>query len=225
MSADDISPGKSRRLFVTDDSSKIRFLIDTGADLCVFPRIQLPQQRAKSSYELFAANGTVIPTYGTQILNLSLGLRRQFTWRFVIADVEKPIIGADFLAHYGLLVDLQKQRLLDQATHLTSQGEVVECTVPCVKTITGTSRYHELLQRYPEITRPDGAARTVQHSTRHHILTTPGPPVAQKPRRLAPDKLKIAKTDFATLVKLGIAQPSKASWSSPLHMVPKKGDE
>ncbi|XP_051173384.1 uncharacterized protein LOC127289472 [Leptopilina boulardi] len=201
MSADDISPGKSRRLFVTDESSKTRFLIDT----------ELPQPRAKTTYELFAANGTVIPTYGTQILNLSLGLRRQFTWRFVIADAEKPIIGADFLAHYGLLVDLQKQRLLDQATHLTSQGEVIECEVLSIKTVTGTSRFHELLQRYPEITRPDGATRSIQHSTKHHILTTPGPPVAQKPRRLAPDKLKIAKADFCTLVKLGIAQPSKAS--------------
>ncbi|XP_051172573.1 uncharacterized protein LOC127288912 [Leptopilina boulardi] len=166
MLADDISLSKSRRLFVTDESSRTRFLIDTGADLCVVSRIQLPEPRAKSSYELFAGNRTII------------GLRRQFTWRFVIADVEKPIIGADFLAHYGLLVDLQKQRLLDQATHFTSHGEVIECEVPSIKTVTGRSHFHDLLQRFPEKTRPDGTTRTVQHSTRHHILTTPGPPVA-----------------------------------------------
>ncbi|XP_043479977.1 uncharacterized protein LOC122509791 [Leptopilina heterotoma] len=205
MSANDVTPGKSRRLFLTDESSKIRFLVDTGADLCVFPRVQLPQPREKSTYELYAANGTLIATYGTQILNLNFGLRRQFTWRFVVADVEKPIIGADFLAHYKLLVDLQNQRLHDQVTHLTSQGEVVECEISSIKTVTGSSRFHELLQRFPEITRPDGTTRSVPHSTRHHILTTPGPPVAQKPRRLAPDRLQIAKSNFATFVKLGIA--------------------
>ncbi|KOC61824.1 hypothetical protein WH47_06162 [Habropoda laboriosa] len=69
---------------------------------------------SKTGYELSAANGTPIATYGTKTLTLNLGLRRDFTWRFVVADVSKPIIGADFLAHYGLLVDIRNQRLIDQ---------------------------------------------------------------------------------------------------------------
>jgi hypothetical protein len=36
-------------------------------------------------------------------------LRRDFTWRFIIADVTQPIIGADFLSHYGLFVNLRKK--------------------------------------------------------------------------------------------------------------------
>lgn len=56
-----------------------------------------------STYQLYAANGTTINTYGTINLELDLGLRRNFPWRFVIADVQKAIIGADFLAHYELL--------------------------------------------------------------------------------------------------------------------------
>jgi len=62
-------------------------------------------QRPRSDYDLSAANGTVIHTYGTETLTLNLGLRRMFTWKFVIADVSKPIIGIDFLAFFGLLVD------------------------------------------------------------------------------------------------------------------------
>lgn len=215
MSADDSNPATSRRLFFTDRCTKTRFLIDTGADLCVYPRVQLLQPSGKSAYELFAANGTIISTYGTVTLNLNFGLRRDFTWRFVVAVVEKPIIGADFLAHFGLLVDLQKQRLLDQ----------FECDVPSIRTITGSSPFHELLQRFPEITRPDGTTRTVQHSTKHHILTTPGPPTAQKPRRLTPDKLNAVKKEFQAMMKLGICRPSQSPWSSPLHMIPKSGDE
>jgi hypothetical protein len=38
-------------------------------------------------------------------LNLNLGVCRDFTWRFVEADVTQSIIGVDFLSHFGLLVD------------------------------------------------------------------------------------------------------------------------
>jgi len=137
----------------------------------VFPRSQLPEPRAKSSYELSAANGTTIATFGTITLTLNFGLRRQFTWRFVVAAVSKPIIGADFLVHYGLLVDMRNQRLLGATTQLTSRGKVIECDIPSIKTISGSSRYHELLHRFPEMTRPDGAPKAVSHSTRHYIIT------------------------------------------------------
>jgi hypothetical protein len=52
-------------------------------------------------YELFAVNGTTIAIYGTILLSLNLCLRRDFKWRFIVADVPKPIIGMDFLRHYG----------------------------------------------------------------------------------------------------------------------------
>ena len=227
MAADDTCPTSLRRIFVTDRRSKLQFLIDIGADLCVFPRYRLQGPRTKSAYELCAANDSSIATYGTLGLNLNLGLRRDFSWRFVVADVSKPIIGVAFLDCYNLLVDVRNRRLLDGATHLATLGQAVEddCDIPCVKTVSGSSPYHELLSRFPEITRPGEAPTVIKHATKHHILTTPGPPVAQKPRRLAPEKFKAAKKEFDTMLKLGIARPSESCWSSPLHMVSKDGDE
>src|SRR5436190_13940237 len=128
MAAGDHCPTSIRRIFVTDRDSKIRFLIDTGADLCVYPRTLVRGPRQKDSYELSAANGSAIATYGTIILTLNLGLRRDFSWRFVIADVSKPIIGVDFLGHFNLLVDVRNQKLIDSTTHLTSRGVVLECS-------------------------------------------------------------------------------------------------
>lgn len=49
--------------------------------------------------QLYAANRTSIKTYGTQLYHMDLGLRRIFTWPFIIADVSQAIIGADFLYH------------------------------------------------------------------------------------------------------------------------------
>ncbi|CAK9810898.1 Transposon Tf2-9 polyprotein [Anthophora plagiata] len=180
---------------------------------------------SKTGYELAAANGTPIATYGTKTLTLNLGLRRDFTWRFVVADVSKPIIGADFLAHFGLLVDIRNQRLIDQISTITSKGTPVQEDSPSVKTVHGGSVYHELLQRFPAITRPSGTPSDVTHGTRHHIRTSPGPSIACRPRRLAPDRLQIAKKEFEAMVSLGIAQPSQSSWASPLHLIPKKGSD
>ncbi|KYQ50559.1 hypothetical protein ALC60_10361 [Trachymyrmex zeteki] len=134
--------------------------------------IRGPRQR--SPYELSAANKTIIYTYGTETMTLNLGLRRSFVWRFVIADVTKPIIETDFLTHYGLLVDL-----VDQLTNLTitTPGRCVRCDVPSVETVAGATPFHELLARYPEITRPEVRPGETKHDTRHHIKTTPGPSV------------------------------------------------
>lgn len=224
MTADDSGP-VSRRLFVFDRETKISFLIDTGADLCVLPRGMVQGSRQRSSYELSEANGTVINTYGTRTLTLNLGLRRAFTWRFVVADVAKAIIGADFLSYYGLLVDIRDRRLVDQTTNIAAVGRCVRCSVPSIKTVAGMTPYHVLLTRYPDITRPEGRPKEIKHGARHHIETTPGPLVECRPRRLAPDRLAAAKKEFQRMTELGIIRASKSSWSSQLHMVPKTGME
>ncbi|CAK9819243.1 SGCZ [Anthophora plagiata] len=192
----------SRRLFITDNASKTQFLIDTGADLCVFPRQLLRGPRERSNYVLTAANGTAINTYGTVTLNLHLGLRREFIWRFVVADVSRPIIGVDFLDHFELMVDIRNRRLVDLKTSLAVHGKQADTEVPSVKTVVGVSAYHQLLARMPELTRPSGTPNQTSHQTVHYIKTTPGPPVSSKPRRLAPDRLRAARQEFEVMMKM-----------------------
>lgn len=218
-------PFAAGRLFVTDRGSKVQFLVDTGSDLCVFPRSALREQRVKTNYQLSAANGSVINTYGYIQLKLNLGLRRDFLWSFIIADVTKPIIGVDFLSHYKLIVDISNKRLLDGTTNFSTLASIVissDSLISSVKVITGDSKYHKILSEFPELTRPAGTPRTTKHTTVHHIRITPGPPVACSPRRLAPDKLKIAKAEFEAMLANGTARPSESPWSSPLHLAPKK---
>ncbi|XP_033225958.1 uncharacterized protein LOC117178644 [Belonocnema kinseyi] len=180
---------QTHRLFITDKDSKLSFLIDTGADLCVFPRSFIQKKVEKTTYALSAANGSVIATYGVYEMPLNLGLRREFPWRFVIADVSRPIIGADFITHYGLLVDLQGGQLIDLETNITTRRQFFKTEQPSIKVITGNSSYHLLLVKYPDIMRPDGVTPTVKHKTRHHIMTTPGPPEADlHPISLSPRK-------------------------------------
>ncbi|XP_011169724.1 uncharacterized protein LOC105202758 [Solenopsis invicta] len=185
MAASDSGQLTRRRLFVTDHDTRVSFLIDTGADLCVYLRRMVRGPRQKSNYELSAANRTIIHTYGTESLRLNFGLRRFFVWRFVVADVSRPIIGTVFFLFYGLLVDLRNGRLVDGMTSLTVQGRCSQCEIPSIKTVTGTTPYHELLMQYPDVTRPKGRLRETKHVTRNFIKTTLGPPVVGQPRRLA----------------------------------------
>ncbi|XP_071582570.1 uncharacterized protein [Temnothorax nylanderi] len=176
-----------------------------------------------SKYELFAANGSTISTYKWVTLQPEFGLRRAFPWRFVIANVSQPIIGADFLAHYHLLPDLQKRILLDGKTQIHAKGSAGSETIESLKVLAIENKYHKILAEFPGLIRATPGTRVAKHSTEHYIKTTPGPPVTCRPRRLAPDKLKAAKAEFNLLLQEGIIRVSKSSWSSSLHMVPKKG--
>ena len=78
----------------------------------------------------------------------------------------------------------------------------------------------EVYQEFPDLTRPTGQSRDIRHSTIHYIRTTSGPPVSYRLRRLAPDRLKIAKAEFDFMLREGTARRSESPWSSALHLVP-----
>lgn len=143
------------RLLIRDPLSRLTFLIDTGADISVLP--PTPSERLKqgtSVFQLFAANGTSIPTYGTRLVKVALGLRREFSWLFTIANVTQPIIGADFLAHFNLLVDLRGRKIIDQLTTLNSIGKITKDPSPTIMAYKMDGVFNKLLQSYASCTFP-----------------------------------------------------------------------
>ena len=106
----------SHLFFITVRTQGLRFLMDTGAEVSVLSPTRTERGRPRECLTLHAANGTSIATHGTRSLTLSLGLRRTFRWVFIVADVEQPILGADFLSHFNLLVALSLGRC-SHSTH------------------------------------------------------------------------------------------------------------
>ncbi|XP_057334342.1 uncharacterized protein LOC130673371 [Microplitis mediator] len=211
--AESDSQSISRRLSIKDRVTGTEFLVDTGSDLSVFPCGSMKSQTTPIGYQLYAANGTIIKTYGLSLQTLNLGLRRDFTRNFIVADVTKPILGVDFLSHYDLLVDLKRKCLHDRITGLTSSGYFHATTaLDKIKAVDGDSVYMKLLREFADITRPDPSNnKKRKHSTVHHIPTTPGLPVSSKARRLSPDKLQIAQEEFRKMIKQGICRPSQSA--------------
>lgn len=218
-----ISP--SHRLCVTDLNSGQRFLVDTGANVSVLPAIKKPYfNNGSENYKLYAANGTEIRTYGTKNLVLNLKLRRPYTWTFILADVKQPILGADFLNHHKLLVDINGRKIIDSVTSLNVIGSIVDYQGATIKTIDMTNPFSDLLLEYPDITKPVCYKDTPKHSVVHYIETT-GPPVFARSRPLPPEKYGKVKKEFEYMQQIGICRPSNSCWASPLHVVLKKNGE
>lgn len=169
--------------------------------------------RSPAKLQLFAANGTEISTFGQRRLKLDLGLRRQFHWPFIIASVSHPIIGADFLRHFGLLVDIRHGCLVDPLTNLRSKGTVIAKELAGIKSVSGDTQFHRLLAEFPALTEAVSTVRqviSIKHNIQH-CIETKGQPVFARPRRLPPDKLKAAKREFEYFVQIGVCRPSKSS--------------
>ncbi|GBP40882.1 hypothetical protein EVAR_88943_1 [Eumeta japonica] len=183
--------------------------VDTGANITVLPKCSVKIKTTNHSvdYKLYAANGTEIKTYGLKTLVVYLGLRRLFRWTFVIADVKQPIIGADFLSHFKLLVDLSNRRIVDQVTKLKTIAGIVKTAQPSASTLDKTIPCLDLLSEFPNITKPISFKGTPSHSVVHHIETT-GPPVFAKARPLQPDRYRRVK-EFQTMMDMGTCNPSK----------------
>ena len=123
-------PTSSRLFFVRDTHTNTRFLVDTGSEVSVIPPTPADRKHSLDPRTLNAVNNTSITTYGQRSLTLNLGLRRSLPWIFIIADVQKPILGADFLTHYGLTVDMRHCKLIDTHTRLRIQGIVSSSNSP-----------------------------------------------------------------------------------------------
>ncbi|GFX63045.1 hypothetical protein TNCV_3161371 [Trichonephila clavipes] len=215
-------PQESRRLFIRDRISNVSFLVDTGSDVSLLPALEY-HKRHPPQLTLFAANSSTINVYGQKTLSLDLNVRREFIWTFLLASVKTPILGADFLHYFELVPDLRHKCLRDLKTKLQTTGHIKQAALHSVKTISShETLYHDLLKSYPSITRLPDPTQPIKHNTVHFIKTN-GPPVVAKPRRLAPDRLAIAKSEFQQMMQLGHLRPSSSNYASPLHMVPKKG--
>ena len=166
----------SRLFYVTDKNSGIQYLVDTGAEVSVIIPSRTERPRQPDPLKLQAVNNTSIKTYGKRSLTLDLGLRRTFRWVFVVADIKRSIVGADFLRHFGLLVDMRHHRLSDVVTHLHIQGITCDTTSPSPSLLPWrpTSVYGKILAEFPSLTQPYTSEVPVKHESHRDHGTSGG---------------------------------------------------
>ena len=214
---------KVLRLITNCKKNNLNFLVDCGAEISVIPASQDHKNKIPISY-LYTANGTLIPVYDHVILELNLSSRRPYLWDFFVADIDRPILGIDFLAHFKILLDPYSRTLIDSVTNFKIKCGS-EDSLRCYSisaTPSSTNQYSDILKNFPNLMAPSNLLFLphVNSDVRHHLITK-GPPTACHPRRLSSAQLRIAKEEFRLMMQLGICRPSSSPWASPLHMVPK----
>ena len=188
--------------------------------MSVLPHATFGNLNKSPVHSLSAANGTPINAYGSKLIQVSLGLRRTFWHEFILAEVNRPIIGADFLSKHGLLIDIQNKRLVDPLTELHSSGTVATVDTPTPKFFSISGEYAELLKQYPKLLSAPDYNVPVKHSVVHFINTKDNLPFS-KPRRLDGQRYPTAKAEFQHMLNLEICRASSSPSSSPWHMVQK----
>ena len=176
----------------------------------------LDRRAEATKQQLQAANSTSITTYGARNALLHFGNHR-YTARLVITNVKRPLLGADFLRRHNLLIDIRGQRLIEADTYMSVSCDFTKANVTHLAFI-NTNKYRKVLIEFPEVLRPTFSCTKISHGVQHYVPTT-DPHVHEKARRLSPDKLAIAKKEFAE--SMGIMRKSNSTWPSPLHIVPK----
>ena len=151
--------------------------------------------------------------------------RELYEWKFLVADVKRSLIGADFLTHSSLLVDLRNNRLVHpeelNSTPLQRTRHRSRITGLAFAATANPSPLSKLFAEFPVVTVPNFNIARPKHAVQHTIETK-GQPLRSKARPLPPQKLAAAKAKFAEMASSGIVRRSNGPWSSPLHVVSKQ---
>ena len=97
--------------YLHDSLSNRRFLMDSGASISVFPG---PPTTSASGVKLLTADGSTVSCSGSRVIPLNFG-SSSFEWVFQLAPVSVPILGADFLLHHHLLVDVAGKKVFNNS--------------------------------------------------------------------------------------------------------------
>ena len=112
-----VSTATTNSFFILCPHTGTRFLVDTGAAVSLLPVATFGRssKRQEVDIQLCTAKGAPITTYGRHTMGVTLD-DKNYTWSFIVADVTLPLLGYDFLKHYGLLVDTRHHRLIPTNT-------------------------------------------------------------------------------------------------------------
>ncbi|KAL7743875.1 hypothetical protein ACLKA6_000279 [Drosophila palustris] len=116
---------------------------------------------------------------------------------------------------------MKRGKLIDAQTLLARSGICSLQKSASPKIFSTSCPFSKLLEEFKDVTQLNDSAPKPTAADVTHCIDTKGAPTFAKPRRLTPEKFKAAKAEFEYLLKIGVCQPSKSSYASPLHMVRK----
>ena len=161
-------------LYLVDVANSKRYLVDSGSAYSILPH--------KSSAEptgpcLMTADGKPLHCWGHRTCSVCTRTR-EFSWSFLLAPVAFPILGADFLSNFRLLVDISNKRLVARGGKLIQleQGKPTKAAVVTGVVAAPHRQWRSpLLLHFPQWRHPAAAPQRHQQPP-----GTPGRPGSQR---------------------------------------------
>ena len=165
----------SALIYLLDGLSNRRFLVDTGASILVFPS---PTSPSTSGVRLLTADGSTLTFSGSRIIPLCFGTWN-CSWKFQLAPVSVPILGADFLQHHNLSVNVRSQKVFSNSSSIGSRIDLssspVSSTAPMQAAFLSTPQcLSDLLEEFPDFLQSNGFT-VLHHIIRFVITFSPTP--------------------------------------------------
>jgi len=203
---------------LVDQLSGRRFLADCGSVYSILPHSSSDPPTGPA---LVTANKTPVPCWGRRTCTVKFG-GKTFEWSFLLAKVSFPIVGADFLRRFDLMVDLKRMTLVHgargwklglvappQGSTFAALG-IAPAPAPCVDSPGGQQVDYSCQRSVQAMD-----SMTAQTSSQ----PTPPPLTARSsPRQILPGSSQ--STEFPTI--RGAVDPSPAASSTPKFRAPGK---
>ena len=189
---------KYNTLCARDHITGTAYFIDTGADVSVFPISASERKTLTPTQPLSAANNTSIKTWGKWKLSMTLGGNKRFVHDFHLADVKRPILGADFFINHGYIIHLKGKRLLLRDNAVIQLKEAnAPLTLAGFSFHVKDSSYSDLVLQFPDILTQRFDTTVNKQGIEHHIITD-GPPTHDRARCLDAKKIGHSKARIST---------------------------
>ena len=127
------------------------------------------------------------------------------------------ILGLDFLTHFAMSIDLHRGLLIHSG--VSTQFSTATSSISGVNVVRSESSFLRILRESPEITDVNLASCTTKHGVECYNINTSGPPIRTPPRRLSPEKLRVAKQYFDVMCAAGICRRSIRVFISQLAVI------
>ena len=80
-----------------------------------------------------------------------------------MAEVTQPLLGADFFCHFGLLVDVRNEQLLDLDSLTSLDLQAANDTDPVLSSLSIEGPFSSLLSEFPDLVTPTFSSENTKH--------------------------------------------------------------
>lgn len=212
-------------MHVQDTETKTIYLIDNGAEKSIVPRTH-KEEMEPCNIKLFSPNNSQFKVYGTKDIIVTLS-NRPYKAKVIVADINYPILGIDFLKENRMIIDLDQYTIMSKNDNIIHQSYKRK-HINLIQSTNDYPQINQLLNEFKCLFEDTNLTTNTQRENNnimHHIKLKVSTPINSKPHYLAQEYNIRIKEHFEDLMDRNIVRRSRSAYSSPITIVKKNNGE